>query len=330
MKKFLTSTYLDSLAKAGRECRIADPQCTGLYFRVTGINTASWFFRFRWSGKERPEIGLGAYPTVGLAAAREKARANAKLVADGVDPRKHRVAVRSKQQADAAKPRTIAELAAAYLKLKGWDPQPHYEDDNYGYSTYLRIHKHILPALDKGNLLVEHIGGDKILALLKPMWLTKPSQAHEVYRLLIVLLDYAIEVPELISINPARRIRRYLDEQPESVHRRDLPLQEVPGLIAKLRNHQWSPSRNWRPEIDNPTRAAVITARNDGIGFTDITRKFNISRSSARSIYKTGKTSRIDFSRVIARLTEMVILSGLRSKEIRLAGGRKSIRGSRF
>ena len=312
----LTTTKLDNLAKAGTPGRHADPECPGLYFKVTGVKTASWVFRFRLFGK-RPEIGLGTYPTVGLAVARAMGRSDAKLVADGIDPRKHRGAVQSKQKADAAKPRTIAELAAAYLKVKGWDPPPHYEDDNHGYSTCLRLRKHILPALDKGNLLVEHIDGDQILKLIKPMWGTKPAQAREVYHLITELLDYAIEVPELISINPARRIRRYLDTQPDGGRMTALPWQQIPELIAKLRNFQRSP-RTFHPEIDTLTRISIIAARKRGVGIAEICRKFNVSQGGARYICKTGKISSFDTSLAIVRAIEMVIHSALRTKEVRL------------
>jgi integrase len=309
----LTYEWLKSYLNAGEVGRYADIECPGLYFRITGVKTASWVYRFRLRGQrpERPEFGLGKYPTVGLAQARERARANAKLVAAGVDPRKHRAAAQSKQMAEDAKPRTVAQLAAAYLKLKGWDPRPHYTDDNTGYSTCLRFNKHILPLL--GDRFVEHVTGDQILKVVSPLWQAKPAQAREVYHLVTDLFDYAIEVHELIPANPARRIGRYLDDQPDSTPQPACPWQEVPEIIAKLRNYQGS--KSLRHDID---RAGIIAARKGGMTWQRIADKFGVAMNSAEYICKIGRTKTIDPSLIVARASEMVILTALRTHEVRL------------
>ncbi len=57
----------------------------------TGRLSKSWAQRLRLNGKPY-DIGLGSYPTTTLATAREKALNNARMVAEGHDPRT-RVAV---------------------------------------------------------------------------------------------------------------------------------------------------------------------------------------------------------------------------------------------
>jgi hypothetical protein len=56
----------------------------GLYFRVGGESRA-WVFRFHRDGKPT-EMGLGGWPAVTLAMARERAMDARRLVADGIDP----------------------------------------------------------------------------------------------------------------------------------------------------------------------------------------------------------------------------------------------------
>ena len=46
----------------------------GLYLQVTATGTRSWVFRFKPGGKPARDMGLGGYPTVSLAEARQKAK----------------------------------------------------------------------------------------------------------------------------------------------------------------------------------------------------------------------------------------------------------------
>jgi Arm DNA-binding domain len=60
----------------------------GLYVQVKPAKSGvrkSWVFRYKLSGRTR-YMGLGGYPEISAAAAREKVRAARKLLADGIDP----------------------------------------------------------------------------------------------------------------------------------------------------------------------------------------------------------------------------------------------------
>ena len=57
----------------------------GLQLAVAPPGAKKWVLRFLWQGKAR-EMGLGSYPEVGLAEAREKAIAGRRLARSGVDP----------------------------------------------------------------------------------------------------------------------------------------------------------------------------------------------------------------------------------------------------
>lgn len=64
----------------------------GLWFRVVTAERKAWLLRFTRLGKVR-EMGLGSYPAVSLADARDKAEAARKLLAAG-DPIEAREAAR--------------------------------------------------------------------------------------------------------------------------------------------------------------------------------------------------------------------------------------------
>ena len=66
----------------------------GLMLQVSPTGTRSWLLRAR-VGSKRREIGLGAFPGVTLALAREKAQATRDEIAKGVDPVAERAAART-------------------------------------------------------------------------------------------------------------------------------------------------------------------------------------------------------------------------------------------
>src|SRR5436190_23900654 len=57
----------------------------GLYVKVTNAGTKSWIFRYR-TGNGQHDLGLGGWPLVSLADAREKALAMQRLRVNGQDP----------------------------------------------------------------------------------------------------------------------------------------------------------------------------------------------------------------------------------------------------
>src|SRR5262245_28375836 len=98
---------------------------SGLYLAVkqgaAGL-TRSWLFRYS-IGSRSHWMGLGAYPDVTLARAREKAQDARRALSDGIDPlqrkRDQRAALRQQHTKQAS---TFAECAGAYIASHeaGW------------------------------------------------------------------------------------------------------------------------------------------------------------------------------------------------------------------
>ena len=96
-------------AKPGYHCDGA-----GLYLLVASAGTASWVFRYTLRGKKR-EMGLGSAADFSLAQARERAAAQRRLLADGIDP------IEARRQAHAlpdAIPRTWGEATADFIQAR--------------------------------------------------------------------------------------------------------------------------------------------------------------------------------------------------------------------
>jgi hypothetical protein len=88
----------------------------GLYLKVTGAGAKSWVYRFALRKKKR-YMGLGSFPTIGLADARAKAGEFRKLLADGIDPIEHRRTRRSLAELEEAKATTFKQAAERFIKL---------------------------------------------------------------------------------------------------------------------------------------------------------------------------------------------------------------------
>src|SRR5262245_49428124 len=74
----------------------------GLYLQVTETGAKSWAFRFMIN-KRRRDMGLGPYPAVSLAAARNLAAEARSLAKGGQDPIEARDAQRARQRLEQAR-----------------------------------------------------------------------------------------------------------------------------------------------------------------------------------------------------------------------------------
>src|ERR1051326_312606 len=111
-------------AKPRGKTRILLGDGKGLYLQITPTGGKSWILRYRMKGK-RPDMGLGPYPEVSLAAARDAATEARKLIRAGVDPLAARRASIAARTADAVTSKPFDQVAALYIDAKaaGWrDP----------------------------------------------------------------------------------------------------------------------------------------------------------------------------------------------------------------
>ena len=68
-----------------------------LYFRIAQGGSRGWIFRYTMHGRAR-DMGLGAYPEISLADARELAGKYRVLVKQGVDPIEQRRTARARER----------------------------------------------------------------------------------------------------------------------------------------------------------------------------------------------------------------------------------------
>ena len=88
----------------------------GLALQVTKSGARSWVLRLNVAGKQR-EMGLGSFPSVPLAEAREKARAQRSQVELGADPISARHAAQSAAEAERQAQQTFSSVASTLSKV---------------------------------------------------------------------------------------------------------------------------------------------------------------------------------------------------------------------
>lgn len=205
----------------------------GLYLQVSAAGGKSWIFRFSLAGKRR-EMGLGAFPTVGLAEARQGAVEGRRLLGQGVDPIEARKAVQARQRLESARGITFARAAEQFVMAHEgtWRNPKHRQQWRNTLATYA------YPKI--GKLSVAAIGRPEVTRILDPIWTKKPETAHRLRGRVERILDWATGRGYRTGENPARW-RGHLDAvyPPRSKvrkvkHHAAVPIDAMPALYARL------------------------------------------------------------------------------------------------
>lgn len=142
----------------------------GLYLKVSGVGTASWFYRYQRNNKTN-KMGLGSYPELSLEQAAIQASKAKELLLQDIDPRSHRDKERTQEQAEII---TFDDVAADFIESQrpSWTNEKHAQQWTNTLNTYAN------PIL--GKLTPAEITTDDILKVLKPIWQTKNETANRV------------------------------------------------------------------------------------------------------------------------------------------------------
>lgn len=95
----------------------------GLYMQLLPSGGKTWILRTQ-VGTKRRDIGLGGYPEVGLAAARERAREAKDKIRNGIDPVEERKAARASLVAAQRRGLLFADAVDHYLATREGDFKP--------------------------------------------------------------------------------------------------------------------------------------------------------------------------------------------------------------
>ena len=191
----------------------------GLHLYISKAGRKSWVQRITIDRRRR-DIGLGAFPSVGLAQAREKAADNRTAVAEGRDPlaEKHSPAMP-----------TFTEAARAVHAAN----KPRWRNDKHSASWMQTLERHAIPSL--GNTPLDRIDRGAVLRVLTPIWTTRPETARRVRQRMRTVFLWGM-AHGFMGTNPAgEAIDGALPSMPKvRAHLRALPYQEVGAALEAV------------------------------------------------------------------------------------------------
>jgi len=206
----------------------------GLYLQVSANKSKSWIFRFKRDGRVR-DMGLGGWPSVSLADAREKAIEARRHHSQGKDPISERDAALAKARIEAARSITFKTCAEKLIGSHeaSWRNPKHRQQWRNTLKTYA------YPIV--GHLPVADVDTTLVLKIIEPIWHIKPETASRVRGRIERVLSWAKARGYRQGENPAQW-RGHLDQvlPPRSkvrrvVHHPALPYKRLPGFMTDLR-----------------------------------------------------------------------------------------------
>jgi integrase len=246
-----------AVSKLKTEGRHAVGGAKGLYLRIAGKSRA-WVLcvalgtRINRSGKgvvRRLNMGLGPYPEVSLAEAREKAHNLRKQVRDGIDPLREKRKAKDLAAKYAAKSKTFAECALAFIEDKRgeWKNEKHVAQWRSTLETYA------FPII--GKMPVAAADTDSVLQVLRQdvptkdggmaqFWHAKNETASRLRGRIESVLDWAKVSKYREGENPARWLGnlKHALPAPDKIqkveHHAALPFAELGAFMAELRKRK--------------------------------------------------------------------------------------------
>ena len=199
----------------------------GLHLYISKAGGKSWVLRITIGGRRR-DIGLGAFPSISLAHAREKAADIRAAVAEGRDPLAERHAPAMPTFRDA-----VCAVHAANT--------PRWRNGKHVASWLQTLERHAMPAL--GTTPLDRVERGDVLRVLTPIWTTRPETARRVRQRMRTVFLWGM-AHGFMGTNPAgEAIAGALPPMPKvKEHLRALPYQEVGAALGAAQSSQASVS----------------------------------------------------------------------------------------
>jgi integrase len=184
-------------------------------------------------GKKRRSIGLGPFPEVSLAQARDKARDMKAQIREGVDPLAERRAKQAALIEARARALTFEQAARATFATK----ESKFKNKRSRDRWLGILEKYAFPII--GNMEVADVDLPHLQKVLEPIWTTKHETAARVRAHTEQVLTWATVSKYRHGDNPARWAGNLAvvmpDVQKKVTHHRALPWSRVPEFMERLR-----------------------------------------------------------------------------------------------
>jgi len=201
--------------------KYADGQ--GLWLVKRRKSAGRWMLRLVVYGKRR-EMGLGSWPDVSIAEARERASAARRQLRDGPDPIEERARLRRRLDRLTVEQAIEGCFEARKAQLKG--------DGEAGrWMSPLKVH--VVPKI--GTKAIEDVDQHTLKQLLEPIWHEKPQAASKALNRLNLTLKHAAALGLDVDLQATMKTRALLGKQRHKVeHIPAMPYSDVPAFYQSL------------------------------------------------------------------------------------------------
>jgi integrase len=218
----LTELAVRNAKPRGKSYSLSDGD--GLLLLVKESGAKSWVLRYWVNGKEK-RSGLGKYPVIGLADARELKNAFKRELAHGSNPRERKKAEREEAaKAEAIKAATFAKIANEWYIQK----EPDWSLSSRCGARRI-LDNHLLPAL--GNRSIREIATQELLNLLLEIGKETPHTAYQAKGIAGRVFQFAVTRGDA-DFNIVYNLRNALTIKPP----RHLAALTAPKDVAELMN----------------------------------------------------------------------------------------------
>ena len=177
----------------------------GLWLVKRGKDAGKWILRVVISAKRR-EMGLGRWPDVSIAEARDRAATARLKLRDGVDP----IQVRAKSKR-IVKRLTLKEAIDGCYKAK----QAELKNDGTAGRWMSPLLSHIIPKL--GSIPVEDINQHSLVDTLGPIWHDKPEVARKALNRVNLTLKHAVALGLNVDLQAPMKAKALMGKQRHEV-----------------------------------------------------------------------------------------------------------------
>lgn len=218
----LNDTKIRSLKPSAKPFKVSDSH--GLYLLVNPGGSRLWYLKYRINGKES-RLGLGAYPDVSLAYARQQRDGIRKLLTQNINPAQQRIAEKSARSPE----KTFKHVALSWYKSnRTWS-------QNHSVRLLASMNNHIFPVI--GHLPVAELKPRHFIDLLKGieqkglLEVAARSRQH-----MCSIMRHAVH-QGMIESNPASNLEGII-AAPVKRHYPALPLERLPELLSRIDGYQ--------------------------------------------------------------------------------------------
>ncbi|MES9965624.1 MAG: integrase arm-type DNA-binding domain-containing protein [Candidatus Sedimenticola sp. 20ELBAFRAG] len=222
MKYNVLSPYKAKSLPAGKH---ADGQ--GLWLVKSRKEAGKWTLRLVINGCRR-EMGLGRWPDVSIAEARQHAATARQQLREGLDP----IAERSKLKYR-PKRLTVKEAIESCYKAR----QAELKGDGKAGRWMSPLSTHIIPKI--GSQAIEDLDQHMLKAVLEPIWHEKPDSARKAVNRINLTLKHAAAMGLDVDMQATMKVRALLGKSRHQVqHIPSFPYQETPAFYQMLGERQ--------------------------------------------------------------------------------------------